>query len=75
MRHLMNDLKVREVDKFNKFEFDNNSKYSKNKYILPFNEINKFYTENQNINVNGGRSNSLKILLFRFPTPISPDCK
>ena len=38
------------------------SKYSKNKYILPFNEINKFYTENKNINVNGGRSNSLKIL-------------
>jgi deoxyribodipyrimidine photo-lyase len=62
MKHLMNDLKVREVDKFNKFEFDSNSKYSKNKYILPFNEINKFYTENKNINVNGGRSNSLKIL-------------
>ena len=52
MKHLMNDLKVREVDKFNKFEFDSNSKYSKNKYILPFNEINKFYTENKNINVN-----------------------
>lgn len=62
MNHLVNDLKVRPVDTFNKFKLANNKEYSKNKYIIDVKEIDKFYKDNIDINVHGGQSNSLKIL-------------
>ena len=62
MHHLINDLEVRPIDKFNKFKFIDNKELHKSKYYLEQKEINKFYTINEDINVNGGRSNTLKIL-------------
>jgi deoxyribodipyrimidine photo-lyase len=62
MNHLTNDLKVRPIDRYNKFVFTNMKQYHDNKYYMDIKEIDKFYDVNININVNGGRSNSLKIL-------------
>lgn len=58
----LDNLKVREVNKFNKFKFIKNTKLENIKYNINEKEINKFYQENPNINVHGGRSNGLKIL-------------
>ena len=62
MNHLTSNLTVRPVDKFNKFKFDNNTTYNKNKYIMDIKEIDNFYKDNPDINVHGGRTNTLKIL-------------
>ena len=53
MKKCMN-LPVREVNKFSKFKFDK----IEAKHI----DINKFYVDNPEINVHGGRKNGLKIL-------------
>jgi len=58
----LNNLKVNEVNKFNKFKFIKNSKLEDIKYNINEKEIDDFYKENININVHGGRSNGLKIL-------------
>jgi len=62
MRHLTGELDVREVDKFNSFDFMKGKELENNKYILDEKEIDDFYIDNPNINVHGGRSNTLKIL-------------
>ncbi len=58
----LENLIVREVDKFNKFKFSKNSELKENKYYIDEKNIDNFYIENTNINVHGGRSNGLKIL-------------
>jgi deoxyribodipyrimidine photo-lyase len=65
-------LKVREVDKFKSFKFEKikfekikSLKFEKIKslkYELSEKEIDKFYKDNPNINIHGGRKNGLKIL-------------
>ena len=60
--YCLNNLKVNEVNKFNKFKFTKNSKLEDIKYNINEKEIDNFYEENININVHGGRSNGLKIL-------------
>ena len=60
--HCMNDLEVRKVDGFKNFKFTKMKELDENKYYLDVKEINKFYVDNTNINVHGGRSNGLKIL-------------
>jgi deoxyribodipyrimidine photo-lyase len=62
-RHCMNNLKVRKINEFNKF----NNVFEKNKnmitkYSINIKDIDKFYNYNENINSKGGRSNGLKIL-------------
>jgi len=60
--HCMNNLKVREIDRFKSFEFKKNNDLLKIKYHIDEKEIDEFYINNDNINVHGGRSNGLKIL-------------
>jgi deoxyribodipyrimidine photo-lyase len=60
--HCLNDLEVRQIDKFNKFKFYQNNDLTKIKYNIDESEINNFYKENSDINVHGGRKNGLKIL-------------
>lgn len=55
-------LQVREIDKFKSFKFIKNKELENTKYYIDEKEINLFYEENPNINVNGGRKNGLKIL-------------
>jgi deoxyribodipyrimidine photo-lyase len=62
MRHLTGDLDVREVDKFHSFDFMKGKELEGNKYNIDEKDIDDYYTENPNINVHGGRSNTLKIL-------------
>jgi len=52
-------LKVREADKFKSFKFE---KIKSSKFELSEKLIDKFYENNPNINVHGGRKNGLKIL-------------
>jgi deoxyribodipyrimidine photo-lyase len=63
MKHV-SKLKVREVDNYitNKIEFDYSKKLENINYNIKEQDIDKFYINNDNINVHGGRSNSLKIL-------------
>jgi deoxyribodipyrimidine photo-lyase len=58
----LHNLKVNEVNHFNKFKFNKNSKLKEIKYYINKKNINDFYKENIYINVHGGRSNGLKIL-------------
>lgn len=58
----LTNLKVNEINNFNKFNFIKNSKLEEIKYNINEKEIDNFYIENININVHGGRSNGLKIL-------------
>ena len=58
----MKNLQVRKVDKFNKFTFIKSKDLKKIKYFINEKEIDNFYELNENINVDGGRSNGLKIL-------------
>jgi deoxyribodipyrimidine photo-lyase len=59
MHHCINNLTVRPIDKFSKFKF---AKVNLEKHIIEESEIDKFYIDNPNINVHGGRKNGLKIL-------------
>lgn len=61
-KYCLENLKVRDVNKFNKFKFMKNSELEDIKYFISQKEINNFFIENENINVHGGRSNGLKIL-------------
>jgi deoxyribodipyrimidine photo-lyase len=58
----LNNLKVKEIDNFHKFNFIKKLKLDDIKYNINEKEINNFYKYNADINVNGGRSNGLKIL-------------
>ena len=58
--HCLSNLKVREVDGFKSFKFQNINIASK--YHLNESKIDDFYEDNPDINVHGGRSNGLKIL-------------
>jgi len=62
MKYVLGELKVREVDKFNKWNFSKNKELEKSNFFIQQNDINLFYKPNQNINVHGGRTNTLKIL-------------
>lgn len=53
-------LKPNEVDNFKDFEFKKNTELKALKYY--FSDLDSLYTYNPDINVNGGRSNALKIL-------------
>jgi deoxyribodipyrimidine photo-lyase len=61
-KHCIKTLIVRKPDKFNSFHFYKKNDLKKNIYYLEDKDINKFYTINKDINVNGGRKNGLKIL-------------
>lgn len=56
------NLKVKEVDGFRSFKFKKVSKLETTKYNINEKDIDNFYEENENINVNGGRNNAIKIL-------------
>jgi deoxyribodipyrimidine photo-lyase len=58
--HCIKNLTVRKPNNFNLFNFTKNNKLKQNKYYIE--NIDNFYTKNNNINVNGGRINGLKIL-------------
>jgi deoxyribodipyrimidine photo-lyase len=60
--YCMENLKVREIDNFNKFNFSKSINLEKSKYHINENDIDNFYIYNPNINVRGGRDNGLKIL-------------
>jgi deoxyribodipyrimidine photo-lyase len=62
LKHLTNNIKVRDVDKYNKFKFIKNKELESLKYYMDEKEINDFYKENKEVNVRGGRSNCVKIL-------------
>lgn len=65
MKHVTNNLTVRSVNKFKSWKiFDLNSNHTLQNvsYIINENQIDNFYTKNESINVNGGRSQTLKIL-------------
>lgn len=68
--HCMSDLVVRKVDKYSGFKFDKIKNLEKNKYYLNSSDITKFYIDNSNINIHGGRKNALKILanISKFKT-------
>lgn len=60
--YCLKNLKVTELNKFNKFEFIKNKKLEDNKYYINNSDIDKFYEFNENANIKGGRSNALIIL-------------
>jgi len=62
LKHLTSTIDVRNIDKFNKFNFQKNKELESLKYFLDEKEINNFYQENKDINVHGGRSHCSKIL-------------
>lgn len=62
LNHVTNNLIIRPIDKFKNFKFKKINELKEIKYYINENEIDKFYKYNENINVNGGRSNTLKIL-------------
>jgi len=59
--HLINNLKVREIDKFTKFKFHKNNELDNIKYYFK-GKLDSFYEFNKNLNVNGGRIAAIKIL-------------
>jgi len=61
-KYCMKNLTVKKPDKFNSFHFYKKNDLNNSKYIIDKKEIDKFYTSNKDINVNGGRKNGLKIL-------------
>ena len=60
--HCLANLQVREVDAFKNFKFSKEKLLKKIKFHIEEDEIDEFYEDNQDINVNGGRSNGLSIL-------------
>ena len=55
-------LPINTPKKFADFKFDINNNFKNIKYYISSKDIHKFYTKNNNINVNGGRKNGLQIL-------------
>lgn len=62
MRNVLSELEVRPVDRFKSFKFKKYSELENLKYYIDESEIDSFYEPNPDINVHGGRSNTLKIL-------------
>ena len=62
MKHVLNNLDVREVNKFKSWSFTKLKDVNLINYYIDESEIDNFYKSNTNINVHGGRSNTLKIL-------------
>jgi deoxyribodipyrimidine photo-lyase len=62
LKHLTSTIDVRNIDKFNKFNFQKKKELESLKYFLDEKEIDNFYQENKDINVHGGRSHCSKIL-------------
>jgi len=62
LKHLTSTIEVRSVNKFHQFSFQKEKKLESLKYYIDEKEIDKFYKENKEINVHGGRSNCLSIL-------------
>lgn len=60
--HCMKNLKVPEVNRYRSFDFKKYNELKKVKYHMEEKEIDGFYEKNDNISVNGGRTNALKIL-------------
>lgn len=63
--HCVTNLEVRPVDKYKNFTFEKiktSQLKSLEKYLVNEESIDNFYKPNKEINVNGGRSNGLKIL-------------
>lgn len=60
--YCIKNLTVKKPDKFNSFHFYKKNDLNQSRYIIDKKEINKFYSINPMINVNGGRQNGLKIL-------------
>lgn len=60
--YCIENLTVRKPDKFKKFSFEKNKSLENSKYYIDEKDIDKFYKNNDLINVHGGRSNGLKIL-------------
>lgn len=60
--YCLKNLKVRAINKFNKFNFKKYSNLKKIKYNITEKQIDDFYQDNPLISVHGGRSNGLKIL-------------
>ena len=60
--YCMKNLKVREINKFKNFKFKKSSDMEDIKYYINIKKLDDFYIFNSEINVNGGRSNGLKIL-------------
>jgi len=58
-RFCMSNLKVAPVDRFNQFKF---AKIKENKHLISEREISRFYEDNKDINIHGGRKNGLHIL-------------
>jgi deoxyribodipyrimidine photo-lyase len=62
MKHVLNNLDVREVNKFKSWSFTKIKDVNSINYYIDESAIDNFYESNTNINVHGGRSNTLKIL-------------
>ena len=60
--YLLKNFKVREPNRFKSFDFKKEDKLKKISSYMAEKEIDKFYDENKDINVHGGRKNGLKIL-------------
>ncbi len=60
--HCYANLKVNQINKFNKFTFQKEKELEKIKYNISEDELDDFYIENPKINVNGGRKLGLAIL-------------
>ena len=73
MKHVLNDLTARSVDKFKSWKFQKiKDLFEKISYNIDETQLDNFYKQNDLINVHGGRSNTLKILskLDNFKTYI-----
>jgi deoxyribodipyrimidine photo-lyase len=62
LKHLTSTIQVRTINKFNQFNFQKKKELETLKYNIDEKEIDKFYKENKEINVHGGRSHCLNIL-------------
>ena len=62
MKHVLGNLQVRSVDKFRSWEFVKSKNLNLITYNINESDIDNFYKSNEQINVHGGRSNTLKIL-------------
>jgi deoxyribodipyrimidine photo-lyase len=62
MKFVSTKLKVRPVNRFNKFSFQKNERIKKISTSFDVKKLTTFYQENPSINVKGGRSEGLKIL-------------
>ncbi len=62
MKHVLGNLEARPVDKFKSWSFTKGKDLESVSYHIDIKLIGQFYKPNEQINVHGGRSNTLKIL-------------